>query len=143
MADYVDPYRKYNFKLIIQGITQGHFTTCSGLEVKVGVVKYREAGNTQIVHAVPGRVEYGDVTLQYGLTDSRELWDWMMTSVKGKVQRKNVSVLMLDSEGVREVMRWDLIDCWPSAWRGAPLDALSHEVAIESLTLVFETVERA
>jgi phage tail-like protein len=142
-GEFIDPYRRYNFKLVIQGVTEGHFTECSGLEVNVDVIRYREAGNNQVVHVMPGQVNYGDVTLRYGLTQSRELWDWMMSSARGKPDRRNVSVLMLDSEGSAEVMRWDLINCWPSAWRGAPLDALSQEIAIESVTLVFETVERA
>lgn len=143
MPDYVDPFRAYNWKLEIQGVTEGHFTECTGLGIKVEVVKYREAGNSQVVHCVPGPVEYGDVTLRYGLTASQELWDWMMTSVNGNVQRQNVSILMLDSEGVGEVMRWNLNRAWPSQWSGAPLDAMSRGVAIESLTLVFETLERA
>jgi phage tail-like protein len=142
-GEFADPYRRYNFKLVIQGVTEGHFTECSGLEVNVGVIKYREAGNNQIVHVMPGQVSYGDVTLRYGLTQSRELWDWVMTSAQGRPDRRNVSILMLDSEGTREVLRWDLINCWPSVWRGAPLDAISQEVAIESLTLVFESIERA
>jgi phage tail-like protein len=87
-------------------------------------------------------VEYADVTLRYGLTSSRELWEWMLTAVNGSVERKNVSILMLDSDGVAEVMRWNLLDAWPSEWRGAVLDALAHEVAIESLTLVFESLQR-
>ena len=40
------------------------------------------------------------------------------------------------------MLRWDLINAWPSRWRGASLDALDREVAIESLTLVFETLDR-
>ena len=143
MPDYVDPFRAYNWKLEIQGVTEGHFTECVGLDVRVEVVKYREAGNGQVVHCVPGPVEYGDVTLCYGLTASQELWDWMMTSVNGNVQRQNISILMLDSEGVGEVLRWNLNRAWPSRWTGAPLDAMSRGVAIESLTLVFETLERA
>ncbi|MGI9175543.1 MAG: phage tail protein [Rhodothermales bacterium] len=143
MPDYVDPFRAYNWKLEIQGVTEGHFTECVGLDVRVEVVKYREAGNGQVVHCVPGPVEYGDVTLRYGLTASQELWDWMMTSVNGNVQRQNISILMLDSEGVGEVLRWNLNRAWPSRWTGAPLDAMSRGVAIESLTLVFETLERA
>jgi phage tail-like protein len=63
--------------------------------------------------------------------------------VKGTVDRKNVSILMLSSDGVTEVMRWDLLNAWPAEWRGAPLNALNHEAAIESLTLIFETLERA
>jgi phage tail-like protein len=140
---WVDPYRAYNFKLAIQGVTAGHFTECSGLGIRVQAIKYREAGSTGVVHRLPGQVDYGDVTLSYGLTQSHELFDWFMTAVSGNCRRKNVSILMLDGTGVTEVMRWDLINAWPSAWRGAPLDALSQEVAIESVTLVFESLQRA
>lgn len=140
---YSDPYRAYNFKLVIQGITEGHFTECVGMGIKVQAIKYREGGTNQVVHCVPGQVEYGDVTLRYGLTASHELWDWFLTAVTGKVARKNVSILMLDSDGVNEIMRWDLINAWPSEWRGALLNAMNSEVAIESLTLVYETLERS
>lgn len=143
MPNNNDPYRAYNFKLIIQGVTEGHFTECIGLGVKVEAIKYREGGNNQVVRRIPGRVEYDDVTLRYGLTDSRDLWDWLMTAVNGEVERKNVSVAMLGPEGSEEVLRWDLINAWPSEWRGAPLDALSHEMAIESLVLVFDRLERS
>lgn len=140
---YTDPYRGYNFKLEIQGVTEGHFTEVSGMETKVAPIAYREAGNSQVVHYVPGRTEYGAVTLRYGLTQSRELWDWFMTGVKGKVQRKNLSVVLLDSDGATEVMRWNLVNAWATEWRGAPLDTRGNEVAIESLTLVCESLERA
>jgi phage tail-like protein len=143
MPNNTDPYRAYNFKLIIQGVTEGHFTQCTGLGVKVEAIKYREGGNNQVVRRIPGRVEYDDVTLRYGLTDSRDLWDWLMTAVNGEVERKNVSIAMLGPEGSEEVLRWDLINAWPSEWRGAPLDALSHEMAIESLVLVFDRLERS
>ena len=85
----------------------------------------------------------GSVTLRYGLTSSRELWDWLQSAAQGRVERKNVSILMLDSQGTSEVMRWNLIDAWPSEWHSASLDALSREVAIESMTLVYDTLERA
>lgn len=140
---FTDPYRAYNFKLSIQGITEGHFTSCSGMGIKVQAIKYREGGTNQVVHCIPGQIEYADITLRYGLTTSPEIWDWLMTAVKGNVERKNVSILLLDSGGVSESMRWDLINAWPTEWRGAPLDALTHEVAIESLTLVYETLQRA
>ena len=45
-----DPYRAYNFKLEIQGITEGHFAACSGLGIKIQVIKYREGGTNQVVH---------------------------------------------------------------------------------------------
>jgi phage tail-like protein len=139
---WTDPYRAYNFKLLIQGVTEGHFTQCAGLGVKVHAIPYREGGAGAAVRRLPGPVEYGDVTLRYGLSASRELWAWFMSVVRGQVERKNVSVVLLDQDGVTEVMRWNLINAWPCEWRGAPLDAMSREVAIETLTLVFEALER-
>ncbi len=143
MPDIQDPYRSYNFKIVIQGVVEGHFTQCSGLGVRVGVIRYREGGNGQVARALPGRVEYADVELKYGLTKSRELWDWLMAAVQGEVVRKNVSILMLDAQGTQEVMRWNLVNAWPSQWRGAVLDAMSQEAALEHLTLVYDTLERA
>ncbi len=143
MPNQVDPFRSYNFKLDIGGVTEAHFTECSGLGVKVTSIAYREAGNNQVVRHIPGPVDYAAVTLRYGLTTSRELWDWLQSAAQGRVERKNVSILMLDSQGTTEVMRWNLIDAWPSEWHGASLDALAREVAIESMTLVYDTLERA
>jgi phage tail-like protein len=140
---FVDPFRAYNFKLSIGGVTEGHFVECSGLDVKIHPIRYREGGTQQVVHAIPGRVEYGDVTLRYGLTRSAELWQWFLTGVQGKVERRNVSILLLDADGVAESMRWDLMNAWPARWKGAVLDALTNEVAIETVTLVFETLQRA
>ena len=139
---FIDPYRAYNFKLEIKGVTTGHFTECSGLGVRVKAIRYREGGNNQVVHAVPGQVEYDDVTLRYGMSSSRELWEWLMSAVRGNVQRQNVSIIMVAPNGSDEVLRYDLGNAWISAWRGAPLDALGQEVAIETLTVVFETLER-
>ena len=138
-----DPYRAYNFKLEIQGVTEGHFTECTNLGIRVEVVRYREGGTSQLVRLLPGPVDYGDITLRYGLTSSTEIWKWFMTGVKGKVERKNVSIVMLDADGVTEAFRWDLVNAWPSTWRGAPLDALAREAAIEEVTLVFESLDRS
>jgi phage tail-like protein len=140
---WVDPYRAYNFKLDIQGVTEGHFTECSELGIRVASIPYREGGAGQVVHQLPGRVEYSQVTLRYGLTSSRLLWDWLMSAVKGKVERRNVSIVMMAEDGTTSVMQWNLINTWVAEWRGAPLDALGQEAAIETVSLVFETIDRA
>ena len=139
---WVDPYRGFNFKLEIQGVTEGHFAACSGLGVKVGVISYREGGNHQVTHRIPGAVEYAGVCLRYGLTKSTELWEWLQKVLRGSVERRNVSVVMLEADGITEALRWNLINAWPCEWQGAPLDAAGNDLAIESMTLVFETMER-
>ena len=138
-----DPYRAYHFKLEIGGVAEGHFTECSGLSVKIESIPYREAINHQRVRHIPGPVDYAAVTLKYGVTQSRELREWMMNTAEGNVQRRDVSIVLLDSQGDSEVMRWNLLDAWPSEWQGAALNANEDGVAIETLTLVYDRLERA
>jgi phage tail-like protein len=141
-GNWVDPLRAYNFKLLINGVTEGHFTEVGGLGVRVERISYREGGNNSVVRAIPGRVSYGAVTLRFGLTFSQELWDWLMTAVEGRVARRNVSIVMLDPAGATEVLRWNLINAWPQEWYGAPLSAMSQELAIETLVLAHEGLHR-
>jgi phage tail-like protein len=141
-GNLTDPYRAYNFKLLINNVTGGHFTEVGGLGVQVERISYREAGNNAVVRAIPGRVTYPSVTLRYGLTSSADLWEWLMTAVEGRVDRRNVSVVMLDPAGAGEVLRWNLVNAWPEEWYGAPLDAMSRSLAIETLVLAHEGMHR-
>lgn len=143
-AEYLDPYRAYNFKLVLGEKPVGHFTECHGLDVKVEAITYREGGAGPSVRQLPGRVAYGEVTLRYGLSpETAELWDWVLTGVKGNVQRKNVSIVLLDNGGGSPVMQWNLLGAWVTQWRGASLNAAGQEVAIEEMALVYEDLERA
>jgi phage tail-like protein len=141
-GNWVDPLRAYNFRLLINNVTEGHFTEVSGLGVRVERISYREAGNNSVIRAIPGRVTYPPVTLRYGLTSSPELWEWLMTAVEGRVSRRNASIVMLDASGSSEVLRWNLLNAWPEEWLGAPLDAMSRELAIETLVLAHEGLQR-
>jgi len=138
---FVDPFRTFLFKLVILGITEAHFTQCSGLGVSVDSISYVEGGSP-VEHQIPGQAHHEPVTLQYGFTPSRELFDWMMSAVKQPVQRKNVQVIVLDVDGITEKVRWTLYNAWPRQWRGAALNSMSSGVAIHSLELVYETVDQ-
>lgn len=139
----LDPYRNYNFLLQIQDIAEARFTECVGLGMRITPIRYRESGAGQIVRALPGPVEYAEVTLRYGLTNSIDLWNWLTSAVRGTVQRRHVSVVMLDADGARQTLRWNLLNAWPCQWSGAPLDAMGREAAIEELRLAFDSLERS
>jgi phage tail-like protein len=134
-----NPYPGYNFRFEALGVTEAHFSQVSGMGIKVRPISWREGGSRSILRRLTGQVEYTDVTLKYGLTSSADLFNWMMTAVDGSVQRKNVTIVQLDSAS-NEVMRWDLIDAWPVQWQGALLDALDNAVAIETLVLTYEAI---
>jgi phage tail-like protein len=135
-------FRDYNFKLLfVPDFPEGHFTQCSSIGVKVDAISYREGGNNQVVRRLPGHVEYPSVTLRYGLTPNGDLWKWMQKTVSGTVERRTLHIVILGPEGIEEKVRWTLHEAWPCAWQGAPLDAMSSLIAIESLELVYETLE--
>jgi phage tail-like protein len=140
-GNVVDPYRAYNFKLVIQGVVQGHFTNVEGLGLKIGRILDREGGENSTVRVIPGQVEYSPVTLRYGLTDSTEMLQWLFKAVNGQVERRNVSIAMLNDAGSAEVRRWNLLGAWPCDWFGAPLDALGKDLAIESLSIAYDRLE--
>lgn len=39
-------------------------------------------------------------------------------------------------------MWWTLANAWASEWHGAVLDAMSHELAIETLVIAHEGIQR-
>jgi phage tail-like protein len=143
LGTQIDPYRNYNFLLQVAAIADARFVECSGLGMRIHPIRYRESGSAQIVRSLPGPVEYGEVILRYGLTTSLDMWTWLLSAAQGAVQRRHVSVVMLEADGSREAFRWNLLDAWPCEWRGAPLDALGREAAIEEMHLAYDSLERA
>ena len=139
---FKDPFGAFNFKLVIQGVTQGHFIGVEGLGGSVESHEYREGGDGPVVHHLAGRVKYRPVTLHYGVTTSKELWTWFESALKGDVQRRNISIVVLQPDGIGEAVRYNLDKAWPTSWSGATLDALEGRTAVEHCTFVYESFSR-
>lgn len=135
------PYRAYNFKLFGQGDFQAAFTRVDDLGIIVNRALFRPAGENSVVRAIPMQVTYPPVKLSYGVTDSEELLQWLFTAVNGNVERRDVSLALLNEAGTDHVRRWNFYGAWPCEWHGSPLDSLGNELAIESLTLTFDRLE--
>ena len=142
-GNYVEPLRAYHFKVEVKDLAVAHFMSCSGIEARVESIPYRAGGEGQVVHQLPSVVDYSPCLLRWGLTESVELWNWMTESMAGTVTRREVSVMFLAPDGVTEQQRYNLFDAWPCEWRAAELDSMTREVAIETLALRYERVERA
>lgn len=137
----VDPYRNFSFLVEIDGITQAGFSDASGFGASTDPIEYREGGETKTVRKLPGLTKYTNITLKWGLTDSRELYDWYRDVVNGKIERKSGSIILLDLEG-EEKVRWNFFEAWPTKWDGPDFTAKGNDVAIETLELAHERVER-
>ena len=142
MATRVDPYRNFNFLVEIDGIRQGGFSDCSGFGASTDPVEYREGGENTTSRKLAGQTKYTNITLKWGLTDSRELYDWYRNVINGKVDRKNGSIVLLDTTG-QEKVRWNFYNAWPTKWDGPDFSAKANDIAIETLELAHEGIERA
>ena len=80
--------------------------------------------------------------MKWGLTDSRELYDWHRAALNGQISRKNGSIIQLDDRG-NESVRWNFMGAWPSKWDGPDFNARGTDVSVDTLTVSCERVERA
>ncbi len=139
----VDPFRKFNFLVELDGMAQGSFTECAGLGSTTEIVETREGGDNTTVKKLPGKTTYGDITLKWGLTASRDLWNWRQQIVDGNVVRKNGSIVVFDLTNHTEVARWNFVRAWPSKWEGPAFNAKGSEIAVDTLILAHEGITRA
>ena len=142
-----DPYRNFNFKVEIDGIVQAGFMDCSGFGASTDPIEYREGNENpgadpKTMRKLPGMTKYPNITLKWGLTDDRRLYDWYRDISKGKDVRKNGSIVVLDLEG-NEKVRWNFRNGWPAKWDGADFTSKGNDIAVETLEIAHEGVERA
>jgi len=136
----------FKFGLEIDNVNMGFFKKCAGIESETEIIEYKEATKEgrMIIRKVPGAMKWGDITLDRRLDTSRELWEWRKEVIDGEVDtaRRNGSIVAYDSTG-GEVARWNFESGWPSKWKGADFDAVTNEVATESVTITHEGLVRA
>jgi phage tail-like protein len=141
-GDIPDPHGNYNFLVELDGITRAAFQECSGFDSTIDVIEHREGGENTTLRKLPGMTKYSNISLKWGMTDDRELYDWHRSVVLGDIERKNGSIVMLDRKG-EEVARWNFFRAWPTKWDGPDLNAEGNDVAVEMLELAHEGVELA
>lgn len=135
-----DPYRAFRFLVEIDGTRQGGFQTVGGIERTTEVEPYREGGVNEFEHQLAVKTTYPALTLKRGLVDTW-LWDWHQDVIGGTVERRVVSVILLDEEQ-QEVWRWVCVGAYPTKWTGAELDAMTGAIATESVELVHHGITR-
>lgn len=133
-AGRTDPYLDYRYQVEVDSLLVAGFAEVSGLEREVDTEPYEEGGVNHFTHDLPTRVSTSNLTLERGLTDSVELWNWIEGVARGTVERRNVRVFLQDATG-EEVWGWEAQDAYPVNWSGPDLAADGGAVAMESLEL--------
>jgi phage tail-like protein len=135
-----DHIGNFNFKVEIEGVTQGAFRNVEGLESETEIVEYQD-GDDIILRKRPGRTKYANIVLKRGYVNNDELWQWRKKVIDGAVERKSGSVILCDDDGA-EIMRYNFFEGWPAKWKGFQLDGKGTDVNVEEIELAVEKIEK-
>jgi phage tail-like protein len=143
-SDY-DALTTHIYQVEIDGVNIGQFQEISGISIERQVIEHRATLplGQEVIKKIPGPLKYGDITLKRGMTDSDDLYKWVMDVKEGKVDaaRRNGSIVQYDTQ-YAEVNRWNFRNGWPSKWEAPAHKANANEVAVESVTITVEEIEK-
>jgi len=139
-----DPFASYRFAVVIGKAKQGDrvcgFSEASGLVIETDVETIREGGvNTHEVQLAGPSKFPSRLVLKRGLAEA-ELWSWYKDVMRGKIQRKTVTVILQNYEG-RAAWQWVFAKACPVKWTGPDFKAGNGEVAFESIELMHRGLE--
>ena len=135
------PHGRFRYKVEIDGLDAGGFSEVSGFDLSIDVMEYREGDGVQTPMKMPGLRRYSNIVLKQGLADSMVLYDWITTAVDGAVERKTITITLLDEEE-SPAASWQVINAWPTRYTAPDFDANASEVAIETLEIAHEGMTR-
>ena len=146
MANREDPLVAFRFALEIEGKLGGYFTSVSGIGSENEVIEQKivdpQTGET-LVHQVPGRLTWTEISLRRGVTSNVDIWKWRKLVADGKVDeaRTNCSIIALSRDN-KPIARWNFVNAWPRRVTGPEMDAGGAEFMVEEVVLVHEGLER-
>ncbi len=120
------------------------FAEVSGLEVESDPIEYRH-GDSKIFSKIkmPGLQKVSNVTMKKGMFKSdNKFWDWFSKVKMNTIARETVTISLLDEQG-GATMTWELQNAWPNKITSTDLKADGNEVAMESISIVYETLKIA
>ncbi len=136
-----DPALVFRFEVKFDGLPAGGFAECTGLQLETEVHEYAEGGQNDRMHKFATRTKQSPIVLKKGIVD-RQLWDWFFDVSQGMAQFRDGSVIIRGETGKSTVAEWHLRRAFPSRWNGPELHATQSAVAIETLELTHNGLER-
>ncbi len=147
MAIKVYPYKKYNYRVEIEGIDVAAFSEVSGFDASIDVIEYREGTETvNSARKMPGLTKYGNITLKWGMTDNMTFYEWVEGISNGEKataeDRVTDITIYLQDDAHTEIASWEFTNAWPCKYTAPDFNASSSEISFESVEIAFEEMHR-
>lgn len=137
----LDPWLTFRFAVLFDGLPPVGFSDCGGLQMDTEIHEHPEGGLNTHTWKFVTRSKHANLTLKRGIV-TRVLWDWYHDISVGKMQFRNASIVMLDASGLLPVMEFQALQAFPIKWVGPELSAAQSNVAVETLEIAHQGLER-
>ena len=137
-----DPLLQGNVLLDLDGVgVVANFNSVSGISSELEIVDnpYVTEQGKVYIGKLPGKPKTPTVTLKRGLTGAKQLWDWHKAVMEGTPDRRNGSVIMMNTLG-EEVLRYNFTNAMLSKLSLSEGGATTSGVQVEEATLSCETL---
>jgi phage tail-like protein len=75
-ASKFDPFRKFKFRVRVDGKVVAGLTKCSALTISVGSTDFRAGDHDSFKQKLPGQVTFEAITLEQGVTTDKTFENW-------------------------------------------------------------------
>jgi phage tail-like protein len=101
----------------------GVFRGLSGLEISFDVLDYREGGNNNFVHRLPGRMSYPNLVLSFGFINDDALFQWFLATQQ-QAQTQQITLTLTAAQGDNtNIRKFVFGDAFPVHWSGPGINA--------------------
>jgi phage tail-like protein len=122
-----------------------YFSEISGISGELEVEEKKEGGMNDFVYYLPKGSKGSRITLKRGLASiDSVLIKWCFDSIhfdKTQVTPQQMIISLLDKDPKKPRMTWAFYNVLPVKWSMGDFNAKESNVAIESIELVFSTME--
>lgn len=142
-----DPYRDFNFRVTITGkktFAKAGFNKVTGIKVKTDVIEYRDGADKQLTpHKLSGLVKYDPITLERGMSEDTDMWDWLFLQVTSNDNKHKCTVIIevMDRDNKKAVKKYEVLEAWISDYETNDFDAAGNNVAIDRMVIQHEGIK--
>lgn len=128
------PIPTYRFRVSV-GDEEMAFNKVTGLNITSESIEYKDGASD--LYQMPGQVDATSITLRKGIViGQRQLYDWISSISLDRVEKKNVTISLMNESGSEPQITWHFTDAFPISLTAPSFDATSNEVSIEELGLM-------